>query len=61
MHWEILRHTLFSHLMDIEPIVQERSVLDALMQVFDERSKKFNLGDSHLQFRVKDVSLILGL
>ncbi|XP_039140409.1 protein MAINTENANCE OF MERISTEMS-like [Dioscorea cayenensis subsp. rotundata] len=60
-HWDILRRTPFSHLMDIEPIVQERSVLDALMQMFDERSNTFHLGDSFLQFKAEDVSLILGL
>ncbi|KAH7690184.1 hypothetical protein IHE45_02G028900 [Dioscorea alata] len=60
-HWDILKRTPFSHLMDIEPIVQERSILDALMQAFDERTRTFKLGESHLHFRDKDVSLLLGL
>ena len=47
--------------MDIEPVVQECSILDALVQMFDERSKTFKLANRHLQFRDEDVSLVLGL
>ncbi|KAH7672208.1 hypothetical protein IHE45_09G039600 [Dioscorea alata] len=60
-HWGILKQTPFSHLMDIEPIVKERNILDALMQVFDERTRTFKLGESHLHLRAEDVSLLLGL
>lgn len=40
-HWELLNKTPFVSLMDIEPIIQERVVLDALMQLYDECSNKF--------------------
>ena len=49
------------HLMDIEPIVQEHSMQDALMQLFDKWTKTFTLGNIHQQFRAVDVSLVLGL
>ncbi|KAM0934919.1 hypothetical protein DsansV1_C30g0215631 [Dioscorea sansibarensis] len=53
--------TPFSHFMDLKPVTQERTILVALMQVFDERPKRFKLDKSYLQFRPEDVALILGL
>lgn len=60
-HWEILRGTSFGHLMDDASIIQERGVLDALLQVYDNRNQRFKIGESILPFKAEDVALILGL
>ena len=60
-HQEILGRTPFTHLMDVELIIQERVVIDALIQLFDEQSNGFMLGERYLLFRTKDVSFTLGL
>lgn len=60
-HWDILRMTPFSYFMDLEPKTQKRTILDTLIQVFDERTKRFKLCESYLQFRPEGVALVLGL
>ncbi|KAH7679049.1 hypothetical protein IHE45_06G033800 [Dioscorea alata] len=60
-HWDILRWTPFGHFMDITPVLQERGVLDAVLQVYDEKKQAFQIGQSLLPFRAEDVALILGL
>ncbi|XP_039137837.1 uncharacterized protein LOC120275360 isoform X2 [Dioscorea cayenensis subsp. rotundata] len=60
-HWEIIRMTPFSPLLDLHPIVQERGLLDGILQLFDDPTNTFKIGKSHVTFRPEDVSLILGL
>lgn len=54
-HREILRLTPFAHFMDVMPVMQERGVLGAILQVYNK------IGESMLPFKVEDVELILGL
>lgn len=58
--WEILQGTPFAHLMEVNPILQERVVLDALMQIYDGRIQCFKIGESTFTFRPDDVALIMG-
>lgn len=60
-HWEIIHLTPFVALIEIEPLLQERFLLDTLLQRYDERSQKFKIGERLLSFRVKDITIILGL
>ncbi|KAH7672124.1 hypothetical protein IHE45_09G032500 [Dioscorea alata] len=60
-HWEILRRTLFSHIMDVALVKQERGVFDVLLQVYDDGNQWFRIVESTLPFREEDVALILGL
>lgn len=60
-HQEILRGTPLPHFMDMAPVMQDKGVLNALLQVYDNRNQRFKLGESILSFRVEDVALILGL
>ena len=60
-HWEIIRRTPFAALTEIEAVLQERTLLDSLLQRFDDRSNKFRIGASLVSFRPQDVALILGL
>lgn len=45
----------------IELVLQEKGLLDALMQRYDERLQKFKIGKSLLCFRTEDVAIILSL
>lgn len=47
--------------MDIKPVLQERGVLNVLMQVYDDRNMRYKIGESMLLFRIEDVPLILDL
>lgn len=52
---------LFALLTEIQPVLQEKGLLDALMQRYDERLQKFKIGESLLSFRLEDVAIILSL
>lgn len=58
---DMIRRTSFTLLVEIEAILQERGLLDVLMQRYDNRSQKFRIGESLLSFRPEDVIIILGL
>lgn len=60
-HWEILRGMPFGHLMNVAPMMQERVVLDALLQVYDNHNQHFKIRGSMLPFNTEDVALILDL
>jgi len=47
--------------MDVTPVLQERGVLDAVLQVYDDKKQGFQIGQSLLAFRAEDVAIILGL
>lgn len=51
----------FGHLMDVTPVMQEKGVLDALLQVYDDRNQCFKIRESMLPFMEEDVALILDL
>lgn len=60
-YWKILCRTPFTHFTDVSLVMQERRVLDALLQVYNDRNQHFKIGESILPFKVEDVALILGL
>ncbi len=60
-HWDIIRRTPFAALTEIEAVLQERPLLDSLLQRYDGRTNKFRIGASLLSFSPQDVGLILGL
>ena len=56
--WEILHQSPFAHLMGMEPVIQERGMLDVLMQMCDNHIQCFRIGESTLTFRPGDVALM---
>ncbi|KAH7672129.1 hypothetical protein IHE45_09G032900 [Dioscorea alata] len=51
----------FGHFIDVTPMLQERGVLDVILQVYNEKKQGFQIRQSLLVFRAEDVTLILGL
>ena len=39
--WEVLHGIPFAHLMEVEPVMQDRGVLDTLMQMYNDRIQCF--------------------
>ena len=47
--------------MEVELVKQERGVMDALMQMYNNRIQHFRIGESTLVFMPKDVACTMGL
>ena len=60
-HWELLSKMPFASLMDIEPVIQEKVILDAFMQLYDKCNNRSKISETWLSFKAEDVALFSGL